>query len=237
MLYRLLERLKRSRRIDLICLVTSTVSQDDVLVKIAREAEIQAYRGPLDDVLTRVIGAARMTGADLIVDITGDCPLVDPEIVDAVIARYLEGNYDYVTNVLDELTFPVGFDVQVFPAVLLKEVGQLTSDPQHREDVTSFFYHNPQRYRLLNLRAPVELHRPYYRLCVDYEQDYDVVTAIYGTLYRSAPAFDAWKIVEFLDRNPGLVAKNNWMEDAFVCPSSGGLAHQEFLGLARIEHA
>lgn len=233
MLYRLLERIKRSCRADVICFATGTDPANEALVKIAEEAGVQVYCGPLDDVLTRLIDAARVVGADIIAQITGDCPLIDSKIVDAVIDRYLKGGYTLVTNILDHLTFPVGFDVQVYQVSLLEEVSRLTPDPQDHEHVTPFIYRNPQHYRLLNLRAPAELNRPKYRLCVDYEQDFEVVTEVYEALYPSDPAFDAWKIIEFLDKRPDLVAKNDWMEDTFASPSSGGHADQEILWLDR----
>ncbi|MBM4135165.1 MAG: spore coat biosynthesis protein F [Nitrospira sp.] len=232
MLYRLLERLRRGRCADVICLATSTDQSDETLVRVAEEAGVAAYRGPLEDVLSRVIGAAREVEADVIAEITGDCPLIDPGIVDAVVDRYLKGGYDYVTNVLDELTFPVGFDVQVFSLTLLEEVSRLTSDPQDRENVTSFIYRNPQRYRLLNVRAPRALDRPRYRLCVDYPQDFDLIEQIYRALYPRDPAFTARAIVELLDSRPDLANANNSMPNAFEWPSSGGKADQEVLALA-----
>ncbi len=176
MLGRLLERLKRSKQVDVVCVATSVDSADEVLVDVARESGVKSYRGPLDDMLARLIGAAKSVGGSVIAQITGDCPLIDPKIVDGVIDRYRKGEYDYLSNMLDGLTFPVGFDVQVYSVALLEEVSRLACDPQVREHVTLFIYRNPQRYRLLNLRAPTELHRPRYRLCVDYEQDLEVVT-------------------------------------------------------------
>lgn len=233
MLDRLLERLKRSRRSHVVCLATSTDPSDDVLEGIAREAGVEVYRGPLEDVLARTLGAARSVVADVIAEITGDCPLIDPWIVDGVIERYAKGGYDYVTNILDELTFPVGFDVQVYAVSLLEEVSKRTSDPRDRADVTPYIYHHPKRYRLLNLRAPAGLHRPRYRLCVDYQQDFDVITEICSALYPQGPVFSAWKIIDFLDGRPDLVARNNWMPNAFECPSSGGAAAQEVMSLER----
>jgi len=232
MLYRLLERLHQCHRVDEVCLATSTDPSDEILVRVAEEAGVAAYQGPLDDVLTRVIGAARSVGADVIAEITGDCPLADPGIVDAVVERYLKGGYDYVTNVLDELTFPIGFDVQLFSLPLLEEISRLTLDPSDRENVTSFIYRYPERYRLLNVRAPRALDRPRYRLCVDYPQDFELIAQIYQALYPANPAFDARAIIEFLDSRPDLANVNTSMPNAFEWPSSGGKADQELLALA-----
>ena len=231
MLYRLLERLRRSASLDAVSLATSVDPSDEVLVRVAEDADVSVYRGPLDDVLTRVIGAARAVGADVVAEITGDCPLVDPRIVDAVVERYLAGGYDYVSNILDELTFPIGFDVQVFSVALLEEVSRLTSDPTDRENVTSFIYRNPERYRLLNVRAPRVLERPRFRLCVDYPQDFELIDQIYQTLYPTTPAFTAEAIVGLLASRPDLANVNTSMPNAFEWPSSGGKADQELLAI------
>ena len=231
MLHRLLERLRRSR-FDTVSLATSTDASDDVLIDLAEEAGVSTHRGSLNDVLSRVIGAARAAEADVIVEITGDCPLVDPAIVDAVLARYLAGGYDYVANVLDELTFPIGFDVQVFSVDLLEDVSRLTQDPADRENVTSFIYRNPERYRLLNVRAPPALDRPRYRLCVDYPQDFHLIEQIYQTLYPVDAAFSAEAVVLLLDSRPDLATSNTTMPNAFEWPSSGGRADQEMPAIA-----
>ncbi|MBI2524657.1 MAG: glycosyltransferase family protein [Candidatus Rokubacteria bacterium] len=232
MLARLLERLKRATEVDVVCLATTEQALDDELAGIAREQGAAVFRGAVDDVLSRVLGAAASVSADAIVEITGDCPLIDPAIVDAVMRRYVKGGFDYVANVLDVLTFPIGFDVQVYSVDLLADVERLAQDPEDRLNVTSFIYRHPDRYRLLNVTAPSSLNRPAYRLCVDYSEDLEVVRAIFAALYSADPAFSAATIIGFLDQRPDLVAKNTWMDDAFSFPSSGGAATQELLEMA-----
>jgi spore coat polysaccharide biosynthesis protein SpsF len=187
MLARLLERLKRCRMVDELCVATTRDAADDALEALARAEGVACHRGSVDDVLERTLHAATALKADVIVEITGDCPLVDPDIADAAVRRYLKGGVDYVANVLDRLSFPVGFDVQVYSRAALAEVSGLTDDPFDRGNVTPFFYRNPQRYRLLNLFAPPALDRPYrYALTSGRSR---VVTAVYGRSTRAA--FDA----------------------------------------------
>lgn len=207
MLARLLERLKRCRMVDELCVATTRDAADDALEALARAEGVACYRGSVDDVLERTLHAATALGADVIVEITGDCPLIDPAIIDAAVRRYLRGGVDYVANVLDRLSFPVGFDVQVYSRVALAEVSDLTDDPFDRGNVTPFFYRNPQRYRLLNLFAPPALDRPYL-LCVDYPADFEVVTAVYEALYPRRAAFDAFEIIGFLDDHKDLARRN-----------------------------
>src|SRR5262245_13726348 len=208
MLARLLERLKRCQMVDEVGVATTREPEDDALEVLARAEGVACYRGSVDDVLERTLHAATALKADVIAEITGDCPLIDPAIVDASVRRYLKGGVDYVANVLDRLSFPVGFDVQVYSRAALAEVSGLTSDPFDRGNVTPFFYRNPQRYRLLNLYAPPALDRPEYLLCVDHQVDLDVVTAIYETLYPRRAAFDAFDIVALLDGRKDLAGRN-----------------------------
>jgi spore coat polysaccharide biosynthesis protein SpsF len=208
MLARLLERLKRCQMVDELCVATTRDAADDTLDALARAEGLACYRGSVDDVLERMLHAATALGADVIVEITGDCPLIDPAIVDAAVRRYLKGGVDYVTNVLDRLSFPVGFDVQVYSRAALAEVSDLTDDPFDRGNVTPFFYRNPQRYRLLNLFAPPALDRPYL-LCVDYPVDFEVVTAVYEALYLRRADFDAFDIIELLDDHKDLARRNS----------------------------
>jgi spore coat polysaccharide biosynthesis protein SpsF len=231
MVSRLMERLRRSALIDVVCLATSVDASDAPLETVAKAEGVACHRGSLEDVLDRVLAAARSVEADAIVEITGDCPLADPGIIDAAIRRYQRGDVDYVINVLDRLTFPVGFDVQVYGVSLLAEVARLASDPGDRVDVTPFIYHHADRYRVLNLLAPPELDRPQYRLCVDYPEDFEVVTAVYEALYPRTPAFTAFDMMAFLDAHPQIARRNTGREDAFGIPASVGPVHHEVMTL------
>jgi len=229
MLSHLTERLHRSQGLDAVCVATSMDPSDQPLADWAMGEGVPCFRGALDDVLGRVLGAARSLEADVIVEITGDCPLTDPGIVDAMVARYRRGGYDYVTNVLDVLTFPIGFDVQVYSTELLATVAAATDDPYDRENVTPFIYHHPERHRLLNLRAPPALDRPRFFLSVDHPEDFALVREVFETLYPANPTFTAADVIRFLDGRPDLAASNARGEAAFTFPSSGGRAVQEVL--------
>lgn len=231
MIARLLERLKLSRTADTICLATTAEVEDDLLEAWARELDVVCYRGAVDDVLGRVLGAARECKADVIAEITGDCPLVDPGIIDQTVRRHGSGDFDYVANVLDRLTYPTGFDVQVYRTDILAEVDGLCVDPAQRVDVTPYIYGHGDRYRLLNLDAPPALNRPEYRLCVDYPDDLSVVSEIFDTLYPTNPNFAALEIIGTLDDRPDLVRRNTHVPDPFACPDSHGAAVHEVMPL------
>ena len=221
MVCRLLERLKRCRTADVVCVATSTDPSDAPLEAAAREEGVRCYRGSLDDVLERSLQAAKSVGADTMVEITGDCPLADPGIIDAAVRRFARGDADYVCNVLDRLSFPIGFDVQVYKTKDLESIARLTQDPYDRVNVTPYFYRHPELYRLLNLLAPKALDRPRYRLCVDHPEDFEVVSALYEALYPQKPDFDARHIIAHMDAHPDLATRNTWREDSFTFPKSG----------------
>ncbi len=227
MLGRLIDRLKRSQSLDTICLATSVDPSDAPLEDFAKAEGIQCFRGSLDDVMDRVVHAAQFVGADLMVEVTGDCPLIDPAIIDATVARYRQGGVDYLINVLDKLSFPIGFDVQVYRRELLEEVSALTNDPYDRVNVTPYIYRHADKYQVINLLAPPELDRPRYRLCVDYAEDFEVISAIYAGLLPQREDFDAFDIVDFLDNQPDLAKSNTNREDSFTYPTSiGGIRHE-----------
>ena len=209
MLERLIERVNRSKHIQEIVVATTTSPQDEETQKACQQMGVSCYRGSEDDVLERVLKTAKAHQADLIVELTGDCPLLDPATIDAVIEKFLDNapHYDYVSNVL-ERTFPRGMDTQIFPTKVLDEVNQLTKDPADRENVSLYIYEHPEKYKLGNVKAPEALHRPDLRLTVDLPEDYELVCNIYKELYPKKPDFNLQDIIELLDNKPELLNLN-----------------------------
>jgi len=204
---RIVERLRRSRYIDGIVLATTTGPEDDVLEAAARHEGVVPFRGSAVDVLGRVLGAAQSVSASIIVEITGDCPLVDHRIVDRVIEAFLRERPDYAANAIPP-TYPNGMDVQVYPTSVLREVERLTSDPADREHGTLFIYEHPERYRLLNITAPADQHWPDLRLTLDTREDYALISAVYDALYASDPDFGLVETLGYLRAHPALLALN-----------------------------
>ncbi len=203
MLELLVERLKLCDMLDGIVVATTIDSSDDEIEELCARLGVGCYRGSMEDVLDRVLNAARAAKADLIVEITGDCPLSDPGIVDHVIRVFLENNYDYVSNVL-QLTYPLGIAVQVFPTRVLAEVASLTRDPADREHVSLYIYEHPERYVLHNVESGLPEKYRDYRLTVDTAEDFALITAIFEALYPANPAFGLSDALAYLDANPSL---------------------------------
>jgi spore coat polysaccharide biosynthesis protein SpsF len=185
----LVERLKRVKKADEIVIATTTNAKDALFEERAKEFGVKCFRGSEEDVMSRVIGAAESVGADLIVEVTGDCLLLDPKLVDLGIEIFLKGGCDVVTNVMDgKVSYPQGMDVQVFPTKLLKDAYPLT-DEELKEHVSLYFYRNPSKYKIRFLEAPASQRLPDWRLMLDYEADYRLLKSVYERLYPADPCF------------------------------------------------
>lgn len=203
-LERLFERLKACRRLDGFILATSTSTQDDVLEKFAQERGIPCYRGSESDVLKRVVEAHQKMKSDLIVEITGDCPLLDPEIIDQGIETFLKNNCDVVTN-CSVPSYPQGIDVQVFRKSDLEKIESSVSDVAAREHVSLYFYENPAIFKIIHLIAPNSLKDPELRLQLDFPEDLLLIEKIYERLEPlHGPCFSVGTVLELLSREPDL---------------------------------
>jgi len=207
MLELLIERLKRAKKVDEIVVATTTEPEDEVITKLTERVGVKWFRGSPEDVLDRVLQAAKDYQADIIVEMTGDNPLLEPQLVDEAIDIYLKGDYDYVSNAIKE-TYPDGLNVQVFSVETLDEVARLTNDPADRENVSLYIYEHPEKYRLYNIEAPLEYYHPEYRWTVDTEEDFQFVKAVYENLYYEKPTFAIADIMTLLAEKPELLKIN-----------------------------
>jgi spore coat polysaccharide biosynthesis protein SpsF len=207
MLQRLVERVRRSRRVDDV-VVASTISPPDaVIADLCGRIGCRVHRGPVEDITTRLLEAA--AGADVIVQITGDCPLIDPAHIDQTVDLLRSEGADYASNSLGELSFPLGFDVRCFTGEALRRSAALSDDMNDRVHGSYFIYRNPELFRLAGWRAPDELKWPELRLTVDEPADYEVVRRVFDELYPGNPHFTAGDIVRLLRERPELVALNS----------------------------
>lgn len=132
-----LERIKRSKLADRVIVATTTEPEAHEIVKIAEASGLTAYRGSIDDVLDRFYQTAAAAPPHYVVRLTSDCPLLDPDLIDAVILAAVEGNYDYVANIFEE-DFPDGQDIEVFTYAALKTAWEQAKLTSEREHVTPF---------------------------------------------------------------------------------------------------
>ncbi len=218
MLQVLIERLRASRHLDEIVVATTSNAADDPIVGLCESLGVSFFRGSEDDVLGRVVGAVASVHGDIIVEVTGDCPLLDPLVVDYVVDAYLENypTFEYVCNTglgdLAQHTIPLGMDVQVFAFNDLKRISTVTADPDDREHVSLFFYRDGGRnnYRLLNVPIPEQWRRAYpVRLTVDTAEDLAALRKIYEALHATKTIFTLADILNFCDAHHEIVEINS----------------------------
>jgi spore coat polysaccharide biosynthesis protein SpsF len=203
----LIERLKRSRYLDAICVATTTNKDDDQIVALATDVHVGYFRGSESDVLGRVLGAAESMHADILVELTGDCPFVDPLLVDRGIDEFFTHDVDYASNTLIA-TYANGFDVQVFPTKVLREVASLTADPTDRTHVSYYIYTHPQKYRCYNWEADKESYGPELRMTLDEDSDYKALITVAEALLPTNPGFSAKDVTQYLRAHPDVIAMN-----------------------------
>ena len=198
-------RVGRAERLDNIVVATTTEGRDDVVAAEAAGLGVDCFRGSETDVLDRYYKAAMLSGADIVVRITSDCPLYDGRLLDEMLAVYDPTACDYLSNSI-ERTYPRGLDTEVFSfAALAKAHAEATEDYEH-EHVTPYFYRHPDRFRLKNHAQAKNF--SHLRWTLDTPEDWAFIAAVYGRLYPGNPNFATADILRLLEREPGLVAIN-----------------------------
>lgn len=211
MVLRQIERVRRSRRIDRLVVATSDQPSDDPLVTVLQGAAVEVFRGPLDDVLARFLGALDAFPAEHVVRLTADCPLIDAGLIDATIDLHLQSGADYSQNRRPGAGYPKGQDVEVITAAALRRAGAEAASPEEHEHVTWGVWNHPERYRIARLEPAVD--EGDIRWTVDRPDDLEFVRAVYEALYPQNPAFGSDDIRAFVRAHPQWV---NWGGDRRV---------------------
>lgn len=200
----LLARLAKSKEIDQIVLATSTDERNIPLVEHVQTLGITCVCGSENDVLNRYLVAARQVQADIVVRITGDCPLIDPELVDQAIQKFKSANVDYLSNT-SPATYPDGLDTEVFSIQALEQAGRESQDPFDHEHVTPYL-RRPGVFQTAALTHNQDLSS--LRWTVDESVDFEVVTKIFS---HFAPDIQfSWTDVLGLQRqNPDIFSANH----------------------------
>lgn len=208
MLEHMVDRVRRSVHVQEIVIALPHGAENDPIADLATQMAVYHYRGSEHDVLQRVVGAARSREADLIVQLTGDCPVVDPAVVDTCVERYLEGCWDYVANELVR-TYPIGFDIAVVATdVLASTCDEPDLTDADREHVTTYIVDRPDRFRQFNLAAPPFENRPDLQVTLDTPEDYRVLRSVFETLMPRTPHFTTKDVIGLLNERPDLAAIN-----------------------------
>jgi spore coat polysaccharide biosynthesis protein SpsF len=201
-LWWMVERVKKSKFIDNIIIATTISKKDDDIVKFCRKYNIDYFRGSEENVLDRVLKAHKKFNTDIIVELTGDCPLIDANIIDQCINFYLKNDYDYVSNCV-ERSYPDGMDVQVYNTKILEEISKQNDlTDLDKEHVTPYIYQSG-KYKIYTLIAPKQYFYPDLGLTLDTKEDFEVIKQILEHFNKKD--FSLKDILKFLDKNPQIL--------------------------------
>jgi len=209
LLLRMIERLTKAKKPDKIVIATSTLPEDEKIVQLCKEENFDYFRGSPDDLLDRHYQCAKNFNAKVVSKIPSDVPLIDPNVVDMVFDFYENNDFDYVSN-LHPPSFPDGFDVEIFSFEVLKDCWKNSSKDFEREHTTPYIWENPQKFSIGNVLMPggQDLSQKF-RLTIDYEEDYQVISEIFENLYPKNPYFSYVDMINFLEEHPKIANKNN----------------------------
>jgi spore coat polysaccharide biosynthesis protein SpsF len=177
MLARVVRRAQRTRLIDEVTVACSTEPSDDAIVTECATLGIRVHRGSDSDVLDRYHGATEAFRPDAVVRITSDCPLIEPEVSDKVIARFLESGADYTSNTIDR-SYPRGLDTEICRRACLDRAWAEAKESYQRVHVTPYLYQHPELFKTVQVRGETDLNE--LRWTVDTREDFEFISRIYS---------------------------------------------------------
>jgi glutamate-1-semialdehyde 2,1-aminomutase/spore coat polysaccharide biosynthesis protein SpsF len=200
MLWHVVDRVRKARGLDKVVVATTSEAADDAIACFCEKEGIGCFRGSEQDVLDRFDQASKANAADVVVRVTADCPLIDPAVIDKVIARFERGDCDYVCNVL-RYTYPDGLDTEVFSFSALERAWREAVKPSEREHVTPYL--RTDGFRTANVESEIPVSPTQYRWTVDHPEDLKFVRKV----YESFPAngnFGFRELFDLLKKRPDL---------------------------------
>ena len=193
-----LDSLKKSRYIKEVIVATTVESSDEEIIQLCKKRNQKYFRGPENNVLERYYLASKEFEADIIIRITSDCPVIDIEIIDTVIEKFIKHKVDYASNTL-ERTYPRGMDVEVFTMNALETSYKNAREQREIEHVTPYIYFNPETFKLLSIKSDQDYSQ--YRWTVDTEEDFELVKRLIMELHRQSKEINLENLLQIMDEN------------------------------------
>ena len=205
----LLKRVSSAEKLDEVIVATTEEKGDLPIIRFCEKIGVKSFRGSENDVMKRVLDTARHCEADLICELMGDSPFLDPNEINRAITEYQARECDYLSNFWPENTYPLGFAVQVYRTEVLSRAEKMTQDPVDRSHVTTFIYQNPDLFVLEGIKAPSECHAPDLRMALDQSEDYEAMQEVFEGIKGSEnPFFSMKDCIRFLRNNPRVIKIN-----------------------------
>lgn len=196
LLWYTINRTKKSSLIDQVIIATSVNKENDIIEQFCKENDIKCFRGSEDDVLDRYYQCAKQINADIIVRITGDCPLIDPNVVDNCINFYKTHDHNYIKNTWFDNSYPSGFDVEIFNFKTLEHHWKTETNVNNREHV---LYSHPNKYNYSDIDIKINN----IQLSVDNQKDFNLIKNILD--HFNDIDFTFYDVMKYLDNNVNLL--------------------------------
>jgi spore coat polysaccharide biosynthesis protein SpsF len=204
----LLERLRTCKALDEVVVATTVNATDDPIAGLCSSLNVPCFRGSEENVLSRVCGAAQEHAADVLVEITGDCPLLDPWLVDDAVDVFIrkQGKHSYVANFPPRGNASIGQSVQVFRSADLRAIAAAEPDQMEIEHVSYRFYRpeNEDRYRPFFINYDAPINRPDVWMALDYLEDYELLKVVHESLSPGNPLYGVREMIACVDAHPEL---------------------------------
>jgi len=202
-LYYVISQLQYCKLIDKLIVATTTLVEDDKIVKYCNELCVDSYRGSPQNVLDRYYQCAKKFSVSTIVRIPSDKPFIDPEVVDNIIDKFRLNSYDYITTFLPS-TFPSGTEVEIFSFKALEYAWKNAELPSEKEHVTPYIYNHKDQFKIFNVTLPEDL--SHYRWAVDRIEDLTLVRSIASRIKKRPISMK--DVIKLFNREPQLIDIN-----------------------------
>jgi spore coat polysaccharide biosynthesis protein SpsF len=206
-------QLKHSKFSDKIFVATTINPEDDRIISVTNKLDVTPFRGSPDNVLDRYYSCAKTFSLDIIVRITADNPLIDPQILDNMMEQFLEVKPDYSSNAIDR-TFPFGTEIEIFNFKTLEYIWKNAKRTYELEHVTIYIINNPQKFKILSVKNSSDL--SHLRWTVDRKNDLELVRLIAKKIKNRPILLE--DILHLFDKEPNLkqINKNNIPDDGYL---------------------
>lgn len=205
-----IDRVLKAKTVDELVIATTERDEDNVIVDIAKNCSVGHFRGSEDNVLSRYYFAAKKYNAEIVIRITSDCPLIDPEIIDDMVNEFIKlrstENLDYLSNKI-KMTYPRGLDVEVFSFDALERTFLEATQKFEKEHVTPYIYLNPDKFKIKNYENDTDYSM--FRWTLDTEEDFLLIKTIYDHLYDENRMFLFKDILKYVLENPEISKLND----------------------------
>jgi spore coat polysaccharide biosynthesis protein SpsF len=211
-LARVVNRTRRATLVDEVVVATSVLSADDAIARECEALKVACSRGDAEDVLDRYYRAAQKFAADVVVRITADCPLIDPELIDATIRARLEQKADYASNALVR-NYPRGLDVEAFTSDALARVWSAAKEKYQRVHVTPYLYENPKSFKVISTAGEMDYSQ--HRWTLDTPEDLELIRAVYKH-FGNRDSVRWVEVLDLMEAEPALAALNSHVRQKTV---------------------